>query len=213
MEREIKCGRCGATVLVSDEVKVNEFVMPRNFVEKAYFDLWHFPIQRCSHCNYAAIDITKDNSAVQDLTEIISNPLVIKLDDARPNEITSYLLAAANYEAMGEDLLQAKCLLQAGDLCYDEGMYWRVYILDDDEDQEYDEIIAFAQELYEQGTSLLKNYVLANPEDIDNRLLLIGVIQESGRTGRFESQILIENLKKQSLTETQKIILEFLDKN
>ena len=213
MEREIKCGRCGATVLVSDEVKVNEFVMPRNFVEKAYFDLWHFPIQRCSHCNYSAIDITKDNSAVQDLTEIISNPLVIKLDDARPNEITSYLLAAANYEAMGEDLLQAKCLLQAGDLCYDEGMYWRVYILDDDEDQEYDEIIAFAQELYEQGTSLLKNYVLANPEDIDNRLLLIGVIQESGRTGRFESQILIENLKKQSLTETQKIILEFLDKN
>lgn len=214
MEREIKCGRCGNQVLVSDEIHVNDFVTPRNYVEKAYFDLWHFPIQRCSHCNYAGVDISSDIGTELNLLEILENPIIAKLKDARPNDIEDYLLAAATYESVGEQLLQAKCLLQAGDLCYDEAMYWRTYILDEDEDEEdYDDIIAMAQDLYERGTSLLKDYVLNHPEDIDNRLLLIGVIQESGRTGRFESQILIENLRKQALTETQRVILEFLSKN
>lgn len=217
MEKEVKCAVCGEKCLVTDEIYTNNFVLPKTNEEELYYNLWHTPIQRCPKCNYASLDISSClNSNIifaKDIKIILNNPILAKMKDARHNLIEDYMLASVYYNLLNDNLQCAKCLLQAGDYAYDEAMFWSVYVLDDNEEIEYKEIISFAKELYHKGTEFLKQYLYSNSLDIDHQLLLIGVLNESGSKGRLESNILIESLKKQKLTENQSTILKFLQRN
>lgn len=206
--KEKICAVCGHRNEVSENILVNEFITTHSEGAKEYFDLWHFPIEKCENCGYSSRDIFKcENKNIQYLQSNKYNDLLKNLSEARPNDIRSYYDASRYYELIGDKKNQALCLIQAGDAVYNEIMYWKVYILTEDESCK--ELYDFAEELYLMGIQILKDYISINPSDLDMQILWAGVLNDSN--DKSLSYAIINKLKQENLTNNQKNIINFLE--
>ena len=207
MLKKTKCAVCGAENLVSDEMLVNPLIAPNSRGAKLYFDLWHFPIQQCSECGYSSLDISVVKSLnVAYLKSSEYSEIFRLLDAARPNMVEKYYDASRYYQLINDQKYQALCLLQAGDLVFNEIFYWKEYVLTEDEN--CPELYDLARTLYLKGVEALENYCQST-SDIDMELLLAGVLADS-EEGIKLSNILLNKLSKSQLSDDQREILNFL---
>ena len=201
-----ECAICGKVNLVSDDKYIDKFVTTNTPGAKLYFDLWHFNIESCESCGYASMDISKcENTSIKYVSKE-SNPIYKALNDVRTNKIVDYIHASKYYEMLGDKKYQALCLIQAGDMVYSEIMYWKEYILT--EDEEIPELYELGEKLYGQGIESLREYLDSNPNDIDMKIVLVGVMLDSKDKSLGFS--VLQNLKKLPLSNDQKLILDFL---
>lgn len=221
MEKKAKCGICGLEFSYNDQVAVNPFAKPRSDGAKYYYDLWHFNVERCPHCNFVAKSVAKsyNKGIVEDEKyQGISEMEIIKeLNEARPNRVESYLLASYYYESFGDVLNNVKCLLQAGDLLYAELMYWDEYVLDDGDSisaiiskRHYKELKGFADNLFNTAVERLEEYVKDNSEDVDAILLLGGTLCDGDKVQAIKGARYLNMLKSMSLSSQQKTTLDWL---
>lgn len=207
MLKKIKCAVCGAENIVSDELQVNPLIAPNSRGAKLYFDLWHFPIQKCSECGYASLDISVvDTQNVAYLKASEYAEMFRLLNAARPNMVEKYYDASRYYQLINDQKHQALCLLQAGDLVFNEIFYWKEYVLTEDENCL--ELYELARTLYSKGVEILEDYCKGR-SDTDMELLLAGVLADS-EEGVKLSNILLNKLSRSQLTDDQREILIFL---
>lgn len=212
-----KCTVCGYKFTFDNQIRTNLFISDKNVGAKAYFDLWHFFVERCPECGYASKDISacENKKIVKDKNYKLDNPeMVEKLNGARPNIIANYLYAEKYYESMGDLLNQAKCIFQSADLVYGELMYWEEYILDDydfDDDPDYIEIVSFAEELFSKGLKVLGKYIEINPSDYDAKILYAGILSDGSSIQKMQGiKELKTLLQNPNLTSIQKAMVEYL---
>ena len=205
--KEKICAICGHKNEVSESIFVNEFITTDIVGAKEYFDLWHFPIEKCDNCGYASRDISycKDDN-VKYLQTNNYQGILNQLNEARPNDIKAYIDASRYYQLIGDIKTQALCLLQAGDGVYNEIVYWKKYILTEDETCQ--ELYSLGNELYDSAIKSLRDYIDLNPDDFDMQLLLAGVLFDS--KDKSLSFAILQKLKALNLKHKQKIILDFL---
>jgi len=202
---KVKCAICGSDNEI-EGLSFNKLITPTSNGGKLYFDLWHFPLQKCYNCGY----VSKDISICQNQNIVyksIANDTLEKLQHARFNQIEDYMKAGEYYSLIGDKQNHALCLLQAGDLVYDEMIYWKEEILDEGESCE--DIQAFAESLYSEGLKVLEEYVSTNHSDIDMQLLLVGLFDDNDEISK--SKVILENIKKQNITNEQRLIVQFLE--
>ena len=205
--KEKICAICGQKNMVTDRVFVNEFITTYSDGAKEYFDLWHFPIERCENCKFASRDISEcHNNNVRYLQANSYESILKQLNEARPNNIKEYIDASRYYQLIKDIKTQALCLLQAGDCVYNEIVYWKQYILT--EDEKCEELYSFGNDLYDEAIVLLKTYLVENPDDIDMQLLLAGVLSDA--KDKSISFALLQKIKTKKLNNTQKRIFDFL---
>jgi len=209
MIKEIKCGKCNKVSRVMDDININKVITPHSQGASLYFDLWHFNVQRCSNCGYTSRDISNcDNLASTNEYGYDQNVLK-ELRSARDNFIEDYILASRYYSTINDLKNEALCLIQAGDLVYNEIAYWKEYILTEDENCEH--LYVFAENLYNDGIKKLKEYLDVSPKDIDMQLLMVGILSDMDDKEIIASKVIIQNLKKQVLSNEQKLILDYLE--
>lgn len=200
------CAICGKENLISDEIFVDRFVTQNTQGAKLYFDLWHFNIEKCGSCGFASKDISKcENTSIKYISDSIDY-ICKDLNDVRSNRISDYIHASKYYDMIGDKKSKALCLIQAGDMVYTEIMYWKEYILT--EDEKVPELYGYAENLYNEGVDVLKDYIDSNPKDIDMQILLSGVLLDSKDKSLGYS--MLQSLKKLPLSNDQKLILDFL---
>ena len=218
-----KCAICGSQFNFDDTIITNLYLSPNSEGAKLYFDLWHFNIEKCPNCGYASKDVSKTiNSAVikdQKYDLISQQPIIKILNSARPNKLEHYLKASYYYQSIGDKLNECLCNLQASDLIYGEMLYWKDYILDDSTNtinavqnkREYDAFKEFSDELYLVAIKQLKEYLKANPNDVDNIILLAGTLSDGNKMQKIQAVNLLNKLKTvKSLTLNQKKMIKFL---
>lgn len=212
-----KCAVCGYKFTFDNEIRTNLFISDKNVGAKAYFDLWHFFVERCPECGYASKDISacENKKIVKDRNYKLDNmEMVEKLNGARPNLIENYLYAEKYYESIGDKRNQAKCIFQSADLVYGELMYWEEYILDEDDldgDPDYIEIVSFAEELFARGLKVLAEYISKYPGDLDMRILYAGICSDGGSVQKMQGiKELKALLQNPNLTLAQKAMVEYL---
>ncbi len=215
-----KCTACGYKFTFDNEIRTNLFISDKNVGAKAYFDLWHFFIERCPKCGYASKDIStcQNKNIVKDKNYKLDNPeMVEKLSEARPNLIDDYLYAEKYYESIGDLFNQAKCIFQSADLVYGELIYWEEYILDEDDlddDPDYIEIVSFAEELFSKGLKVLSKYIENNPNNYDAKILHAGILSDGSSVQKMQGiKELKSLLKEEGLSTTQKAMVEYLLKD
>lgn len=206
--KEKICAVCAKKNIVNDSVIVNKFMTPNTNGAKEYFNLWHFPIEKCEACGYSSRDISEcQNFNVKYLSNNEYDKILKTLNDARPNSIRAYIDASRYYALIGDQKSQALCLLQAGDGVYNEIIYWQEYILTENEDCV--DLKDFGNKLYDQGTEILKSYTNKNSDDIDMQILLIGLLSET--KDKSIGFALLQQLKKLDLSNRQREMLDFLE--
>ena len=209
MIKKTKCSVCDNENILSDEINVIKFVMPNTEGAKLYFDLWHFPIEKCSSCGYASKDISLcENSNIKYAKNKFNQSIINNLNDARTNSVEAYLNASIYYNLIGNEKLEVLCLLQAGDMVFGEILYWKEHILTEDEKGE--DLYEFAKEIYDKGQNLLIDYIEKNPEDIDMQLLFVGMLSDDKENKPY-CRVYLNNLRKKQLNDNQKKIFEFLE--
>ena len=224
MEIKTKCGICGLEFTYDDQMVVNPFTKPRSEGAKYYYNLWHINVERCPHCDFVAkkVSSTYNKKIVEDekYQGIKEMDIIKELNEARPNRVESYLLAAYYYESIGDTLNNAKCLLQAGDLLYAELMYWDEYVLDDGDSisaiiskRHYNELKGFADNIFNTAIERLENFVKDNPNDIDAVLLLGGTLCDGDKVQAIKGSRYLNSLKNMSLNSAQKVTLDWLFEN
>ena len=224
MEKKAKCGICGLEFSYNDQVAVNPFTKPRSEGAKYYYDLWHFNVERCPHCNFVAKSVAKslnkkiiEDEKYQGISEM---EIIKELNEARPNRVESYLLASYYYESIGDTINNVKCLLQAGDLLYAELMYWDEYVLDDGDSisaiiskRHYNELKGFADNLFNTAIDRLEEFVKENSTDIDAVLLLGGTLCDGDKVQSIKGARYLNSLKSMKLSPMQKTTLDWLFDN
>lgn len=215
-----KCAVCGYKFTFDNELRTNLFISDKNVGAKAYFDLWHFFIERCPKCGYTSADVSvcKNKKFVkEDECKLDGLEMIEKLADARPNQVADYLCGAKYYQSVGDKLNEAKCLFQSADLVYGELIYWEEYILDEDDlddDPDYIEIEGFAEELFEKGLKVLGEYIESNPMDYDAKILHAGICTDGGSVQKVQGIRMLKSLLiDTNLTEKQKAMVEYLLKD
>ena len=217
-----KCCICGYE-FASNHINYpkNMFIEPHNDGALYYFNLWHYPVEKCPQCDYASRDISKTlNKKIIDddkYKEINTIPILRELNEARPTSIDVYLKSAYYYESIGNKLNSAKSLFQAGDLVYAEMLYWEEYILDSSDSvsalisrSEYNEMKKFADGLFSDGLLRLESYVKENPEDLDALILLAGTLSDGNKIQNIKAARILTALKGMPLNIDQKRAIEFL---
>ncbi len=224
MEKKTKCGICGLEFVYDDQVAVDPFTKPRSEGAKYYYDLWHFNVERCPHCDYAAkrVSSTYNKNIIKEekYLGIKEMEIIKELNEARPNRVESYLLASYYYESIGDTLNNAKCLLQAGDLLYGELMYWDEYVLDDGDSisaiiskRHYNELKGFADNIFNTAIERLEDFVKNNPNDVDAVLLLGGTLGDGDKVQAIKGTRYLNSLKGMPLSSAQKTTLDWLFEN
>ncbi len=224
MEKKTKCGICGLEFSYNDQVAVNPFTKPRSEGAKYYYDLWHFNIERCPHCDYVAkqVSSTFNKKIIEDekYLGIKEMEIIKELNEARPNRVESYLLASYYYESIGDMLNNAKCLLQAGDLLYAELMYWDEYVLDNGDSisaiiskRHYNELKGFADSIFNTAIERLESFVKDNPDNVDAILLLGGTLGDGDKVQAIKGTRYLNSLKGMHLNSLQKTTLDWLFEN
>lgn len=209
MNEKVKCAICGKDSNLPEKVVVNKFLEPNSEGAKLYFDLWHFDIQKCDNCGYVSRDITKcANVNIINSKLNINQKIIDELQSARANQIENYIVGSLYYESIGDHKSQALCLIQAGDLVYNEILYWKEYVLTEDETCE--DFYSFANNLYNKGTSLLKDYIETNPIDIDMQLLFAGIMLDGEDNEILIGRAMLQKIENLEITYSQKLILDFL---
>lgn len=214
------CCNCGYTFTFENSIITNLMISPKNVGAKGYFDLWHFYIEKCPECGYSSLDISnivdKDFLKSPEFNAPI-DPVLVELEECRPNKIRDYILAERYYEHIGDTLLSAKCYLQAGDLVYEEILYWNDYVYDNDliegdtSDTQYIKMQTFAEELYSKGTTLLKDYLENNPDDIDHQILYAGIISEGSSVEKVQGLRKLKELRENPLlSSSQKAMIDYV---
>jgi len=215
-----RCCVCGYQFSFDNELRTNLHISPKNKGAKGYFDLWHFFVERCPNCGYASIDITKTENKDIVKSKRYSLPqkdILEELAEARPHKIGDYLLAEVYYESINDQCNRAKCLFQAADLVYAEIMYWVDYIFDTEDggklqdDMQYVRFESFAEELYDKGLKVLRDYIASHPDDVEAEILYAGICSDGSSTQKIQG---IKALKKlmldPRLTAHEKEIVAYL---
>lgn len=221
MEMKRKCAICGYEFSYRERVEDNPFVLPHSDGARYYYNLWHYPVEICPNCGYAckAVGQTLNKHVVEDekYLEIDSLPMILELNDARPNEVAKYMKAAYYYESVGEDMDNIKCLLQAGDQVFAEMMYWDEYVLDNSDrvstivnNAQFDGIRTFGEYLINTAIERLEAYIKEHNDDIDAIILLAGTLSDGDRIQAMKSVKLLTSLKSMPLSLEQKKAVEFL---
>ena len=216
-----KCTICNYEFSYDDRVIRSVFVQPFGDGAKYYYDLWHFNVEKCPHCGYVSKDVSKTQNktivADNKYKEILNTDILVELNTARPNKIGDYLQAGYYYNSIGDELNNAKCILQAGDLMYAELMYWDEYILDSSNTidaliskSQYTELKKFADHLYNNAIDILEQYVKDNLDDIDSMILLAGSLADGNKIQNIKGAKILSNLKSMKLNSSQRKAVEFL---
>lgn len=217
-----KCCICGYEFAFDNELRTNLYISKKNSGATGYFNLWHYFVEQCPHCGYASQDIsrTQNKSIVKSKSYKLDNPDIIeKLDEARPNMVSTYLMAEKYYDSIDDEVNRAKCLFQAADLVYAEIMYWEEYIFDGvgndlRKDMQYVQFETFAEELYDKGLKVLAEHIKEHPEDIDSRILHAGICSDGSSVQKIQGISELRALEKDTkLTTLQRDMVEYLLKD
>lgn len=213
MEIKKICAKCGKETSVFQSDKTIDVKKSLNQGADLYFSLWNFEIEKCEHCGFASRDISKPLNFEIDKSEeqkILNNQTLIEFYEERPHKIFDYLIASLYYEASGDILNQAICILQAGDLFYMELMYFADDVLDGIQDEEVERLQKIGEELYKKASDLLKKYVDTHVSDNLHKLLLAGVLGEMDTAEKIQSNLILKSLKDAPLNNDEKLIYQFL---
>jgi hypothetical protein len=221
MTKTKKCSSCGYEFTYDDNVYVSPYVQPYGEGAKYFYDLWHFNVEKCPNCGYASCDISeisnKDIVNDEQYQNILNTDILVELNTARPNRIGDYLQAGYYYASIGDNLNNAKAVLQAGDLVYAELMYWDEYILDSSNSvnaliskSQYNELKKFGDFLYNSAIDTLESYVKDNPDDIDSMILLAGSLADGNKIQNIKGAKILSQLKSMRINPRQRKALEFL---
>lgn len=206
------CANCGHDCEIDDK-RVGTLSKNLSGASKLYYDMWNFDIERCPNCNYASLDISKKPEVKLNsykLHAILQDKVLNELYNCKPHSIFNYLLASAYYEEIGDTLMQAKCVLQAGDWMYYELPYFVDEFLDETDKEGIKYYQDYAKHYYEQAVALLEAYVDKHPSDFDAKLLLAGVLQEMDGSYKFKSNVILRAISLDKLSNEQKEIYNFL---
>lgn len=216
-----KCAVCGYKFTFDNEMMVDPLVAPHDESAQIYFELWHYYVEKCPKCGYASADIsmTDNKKIIKDLRyqAVSEMPIIVTLEGARPNKIADYICAGMYYESIGDNLNYAKCMIQAGDLVYNEMMYWDEYIFDNSNSMgaiqnkaRYAEFQKFADGLFSKGVDALENHTKEHPQDIDSLILLGGMLNTGDKMQKLKGAGILNRLKSANLSDRQKKVVKFL---